>query len=239
MISNGKGEGVNAWAKGFEVGAAGGVLMRSEAEAQGLDVVDYIAGHKAGEWERRQKEAAAVSQCFSPEVPQTTGNLHWMDYIAGHKAGEWERRQKEAAAVAPQPFSPALPQTGIHWIDSYERGYELAMAGEFITFQDQVGWYAPAFEAGYKKGREELEEKQKQAEPVMPDLRKRLFGVKDAEGYQVLVVAVRMPEGNIETIANHGQAQIERKLAYYMVNYDDQMRLKHNKDIQIVDFMLA
>lgn len=207
MMNNGKGEGIDAWAKGFEVGAAGGVLMRSEAEAQGLDVVDYIAGHKAGAWERQQKEVASQRR-LSPEVPPSTGNQYW--------------------------------------IDSHKQGYKLAMAGEFIAFHDQIGWHVPAFEAGYKKGREDRVARSGLGEPDnRTDLRKRLEQIHSrdipcgAKSCSVLVVAVRMPEGNIETITNHGHDQIARKLAYYVDKYDHEMKLTANTNIEIIDFMLV
>jgi hypothetical protein len=57
--------------------------------------------------------------------------------------------------------------------------------------------------------------------------------------WRVLTVAVEMPTGDIETITNHGHNQITRKLEYYAYKYDDNMRLKANKDIRIIDFMLV
>lgn len=54
---------------------------------------------------------------------------------------------------------------------------------------------------------------------------------------QVLVVAVKLPHGAIETITNcHGTAE---KVAYYMHAYDDDFRLNNNKDIQIVGYMIV
>lgn len=56
--------------------------------------------------------------------------------------------------------------------------------------------------------------------------------------YDVLVVAVQLPNGNIETIENRGVG-IKPKIAYYMRNYDDNFCLRHNPNIKIIGYMLV
>jgi hypothetical protein len=61
--------------------------------------------------------------------------------------------------------------------------------------------------------------------------------VVNGEVPHVLVVAVKLPTGVIETITNyHG---LGAKIDYYTNAYDEDFRLKANKDIQIVGYMLV
>lgn len=52
----------------------------------------------------------------------------------------------------------------------------------------------------------------------------------------VLVTAIKLPSGAIEVTTNY--QDLENKLKYILENYDDQMRLKRNKEIQIIDYIL-
>jgi hypothetical protein len=54
----------------------------------------------------------------------------------------------------------------------------------------------------------------------------------------VLTVAIRLPDGNIETIENRGEG-IKPKIEYYMKNYDENFCLLHNPNIQIIGYMLV
>lgn len=53
----------------------------------------------------------------------------------------------------------------------------------------------------------------------------------------LFVVAIKFPNGKGEIITN-SEGNIENKYLYYLEAYDDNMRLKSNPDIRIVDFML-
>lgn len=77
----------------------------------------------------------------------------------------------------------------------------------------------------------------------MNDVRKRFVeaAADMADGTltsQVLVVAVEMPNGKVETITNHGE-NIPVKLEYYLNAYDGDMKLKSNPDIRIRGFLLV
>lgn len=50
---------------------------------------------------------------------------------------------------------------------------------------------------------------------------------------QYLVVAVKMPNGQIELITN--TRGIGEKVEYYLNTYDENMHLKHNKDVEVVE----
>lgn len=72
----------------------------------------------------------------------------------------------------------------------------------------------------------------------MTELRKRFIEeVKIKTAPELLVVAVKLPTGAIETIVN--TSKLEEKIHYYMDAYDDEFRLKTNTAIQIVGYMLV
>ncbi|KIL35159.1 hypothetical protein SD71_16160 [Cohnella kolymensis] len=54
---------------------------------------------------------------------------------------------------------------------------------------------------------------------------------------EVLVTAVRLPTGAIETITN--TQQLPEKIEYISKSYDDDFRLKANPSVQIVGYMLV
>jgi hypothetical protein len=54
---------------------------------------------------------------------------------------------------------------------------------------------------------------------------------------KVLVVAVRLPSGAIETITNYHD--LPRKILYYTESYDDNFCLKANSGIQIIGYMMV
>ncbi|MCA0754918.1 hypothetical protein KP806_07635 [Paenibacillus sp. N4] len=56
-------------------------------------------------------------------------------------------------------------------------------------------------------------------------------------GPKIVVVAVKLPSGAIEIITNTDD--LEGKLKYYKVAYDDEFRLKANPAVQIVNFMIV
>jgi hypothetical protein len=55
--------------------------------------------------------------------------------------------------------------------------------------------------------------------------------------YTKLVVAIKLDTGATELIFN--TEQIESKIEYYKNNYDDELRLKRNNDIYIIDWLFA
>lgn len=62
--------------------------------------------------------------------------------------------------------------------------------------------------------------------------------LKEKNGkFNALVVAVRLPTGNVELITNSGDG-VESKIDYYKNAYDDNFILKANAQISIIDFML-
>jgi hypothetical protein len=61
--------------------------------------------------------------------------------------------------------------------------------------------------------------------------------VSGEDNLKVISVAVKLPSGAVEVITNH--EDLLNKARYYVDNYDDDFRLKHNKDIQIVGFMVV
>lgn len=76
----------------------------------------------------------------------------------------------------------------------------------------------------------------------MLDLRKRFLeetfspNGTPVKGFDVLVTAVRLPNGPIETIINY--QGIQSKILYIRESYDDNFKLKANPDVEIVGFML-
>lgn len=54
---------------------------------------------------------------------------------------------------------------------------------------------------------------------------------------KVLVVAVLLPTGAIETITN--TQYIDEKLDYYATSYDESFRLRHNPMVKIIGYMLV
>jgi hypothetical protein len=54
---------------------------------------------------------------------------------------------------------------------------------------------------------------------------------------EMVAVAVRLPNGALETIVNYHE--VKDKLDYYMNAYDDEFRLKTNPAIRIEGFMLV
>lgn len=54
---------------------------------------------------------------------------------------------------------------------------------------------------------------------------------------RLLVVAIKLPSGSIETISN--TKNLMEKMEYYAYNYDDSFKLKANSDVEVVNFMLV
>lgn len=71
----------------------------------------------------------------------------------------------------------------------------------------------------------------------MDELRKRFLIDSGIGGWEVLVIAVRLPNGAIETITNY--QCVREKIDYYVTAYDDEFRLKSNPEIRIVGYMLV
>jgi hypothetical protein len=57
------------------------------------------------------------------------------------------------------------------------------------------------------------------------------------DGARLIVTAVQLPTGAIETITN--TAFIPDKLGYLMNAYDEQFRLKANPSVKIVGYMIV
>ena len=57
------------------------------------------------------------------------------------------------------------------------------------------------------------------------------------DGALLIVVAVKLPTGAVETITN--TEYIPEKLGYYLNAYDDEFKLKVNPDIKIVGYMIV
>jgi hypothetical protein len=53
---------------------------------------------------------------------------------------------------------------------------------------------------------------------------------------KVLVVAIKLPNDAIEVITN--SQNIDEKIKYYKENYNDDLRLKHNTDIKIMNWIV-
>lgn len=60
------------------------------------------------------------------------------------------------------------------------------------------------------------------------------FGGKEMS---VVVVAVKLPNGAIETIQN--TQSLWSKVDYYRTMYDDEFRLKANPAVEIIGYMIA
>lgn len=71
----------------------------------------------------------------------------------------------------------------------------------------------------------------------MEELRKRFLIEAGIKGWEVCIVAVKLPNGAIETITNY-QA-VQEKIDYYKNAYDDSFRLKSNPNIRIVGYMMV
>lgn len=71
----------------------------------------------------------------------------------------------------------------------------------------------------------------------MEELRKEFLIQAGIAGWEVLVVAVRLPNGAIETITNY--QEVKCKIDYYVNAYDEEFRLKANPDVRIVGYMLV
>jgi hypothetical protein len=54
---------------------------------------------------------------------------------------------------------------------------------------------------------------------------------------KLISVAVKLPSGAIETITN--TQDTVTKALYYTDMYDEEFRLKHNKEVQIVGYMIV
>ena len=54
--------------------------------------------------------------------------------------------------------------------------------------------------------------------------------------FRILVVLVKQPSGAIEVITNTDH--LDQKIAYYLENYDEEFRLKQNRNVQIIDYMM-
>lgn len=57
------------------------------------------------------------------------------------------------------------------------------------------------------------------------------------DGARLIVVAVKLPTGAIETITN--TEYIPEKLGYYLKAYDDEFRLKTNPNVKIAGYMIC
>lgn len=66
------------------------------------------------------------------------------------------------------------------------------------------------------------------------DLLKKLELLKGK--MQLLITVVKLPNGALETITNY--QNLGAKMDYLVEAYDDDMKLKTNKNIQIVDCIL-
>lgn len=72
----------------------------------------------------------------------------------------------------------------------------------------------------------------------MSELRERfLEDIKSVNIPTVLVVAVKLPSGAIETITNY--THLQEKIKYYQEAYDDNFRLIANSKVEIVGYMLV
>jgi hypothetical protein len=54
---------------------------------------------------------------------------------------------------------------------------------------------------------------------------------------RMIAVAVKLPSGAIEAIVNYHE--VESKIDYYLNAYDNEFKLKANKDIQIMSYMIV
>jgi hypothetical protein len=71
----------------------------------------------------------------------------------------------------------------------------------------------------------------------MTETRKRFIEqVAKIEEPKLLTVAVRLPNGALETINN--TQNLKEKIQYYIAQYDDEFRLKAHSQIQIQAFIL-
>lgn len=61
--------------------------------------------------------------------------------------------------------------------------------------------------------------------------------VKTVGTPQIISVAVKFPSGAIEVITN--TQETVSKADYYINTYDDEFKLKHNKAIHIVGYMIV
>jgi hypothetical protein len=57
------------------------------------------------------------------------------------------------------------------------------------------------------------------------------------DGARLVVVAVQLPTGAVETITN--TEYIPEKIGYYQNAYDDKFRLKANPEVKIVGYMIV
>lgn len=55
--------------------------------------------------------------------------------------------------------------------------------------------------------------------------------------FNVLVTAVKLPSGAIETITNH--QELKSKVEYIASGYDNDFRLDRNKEVQIVGYLIV
>ena len=56
------------------------------------------------------------------------------------------------------------------------------------------------------------------------------------ETFRILVVLIKQPTGAIEVITN--TEHLDQKIEYYLEHYDDEFRSKHNRNVQIIDYMM-
>jgi hypothetical protein len=61
--------------------------------------------------------------------------------------------------------------------------------------------------------------------------------VNEIENLSAITVAVRLPSGAIEVITN--MQDLDNKAKFYRDTYDEDFRHNHNKEIQIVGFMVV
>jgi hypothetical protein len=60
---------------------------------------------------------------------------------------------------------------------------------------------------------------------------------RGVDGARLVVAAVQLPTGAVETITN--TEYIPEKLGYYLNAYDNQFRLKANPEVKIVGYMIV
>jgi hypothetical protein len=59
----------------------------------------------------------------------------------------------------------------------------------------------------------------------------------DRDYTNVIVVAIKLPTGGIEIITN--ATLIDTKMSYYDASYSDDLKLKANPEVEIIDWMFV
>lgn len=200
----------SSFARGFDIGYHGLPYPHSH----GYDASELDAGYRAG--------VAEWKQIGGKEL-ETMRQIEWIATFEVHMNSLTTATSVEVRELNVTLYAP-----------SEEEARRLA---ETHHKPDQM-----MFGRSFLKRVRRADEKPDNAPEDVSELRKRLLDAHKERfriDYRVLVVAVKTPTGYIETIANHNWEQINEKLEYYKDTYDDNMRLKHNSKIEIVDFMLV